>query len=175
MERTVFLKKEEKMDSQKGVTLLSMIIVIILIVLLASFALLSSRDLVVEGNMAKIYQEISLVRESARKLSLNNVYQNTIIVDLPAGIDEYNAKVGGALSSGHTYYYLGFGDENVSEAVKQSLNDVLSLRDVEHSYIVEFLDEGNVEIYLVDGIRNGSNYVYSYEEISSLYRSVTKK
>lgn len=163
------------MKSQKGVTLLSMLIVVIIISILASFAILSSRDLVVEGNMAKIYQEISLVRDAVRKISLDNAYEGTIMSDYSGDASDYNSKVGGRLLSGQKYYYLGFADEDISEPVKEIFYDLLSLRDVEHSYIVRFLDEGNVQIYLADGVRSGNSYVYSYEEIADLYRSVTKK
>lgn len=157
------------MKNQKGVTALSMMILIVIIILIASFSVFSSRDLVVEGNITKIYSEISTLRESLRGLSIKEDYDKGILSTTKiTNINEYNARVGENLINGRTYYYLDFGDANPSDVRIQSLNEELNVRSVENNYIVSILDVGKVEIYLVDGIRVGDKYYYSYEEISDI-------
>ena len=59
--------------------------------------------------------------------------------------------------------------------MRQTLNETLDVRNVENSYIISFVDMGKVEVFLVDGVRIGDNYYYTYEEIHNAYSNVTKK
>lgn len=164
------------MNSQKGVTAISMVIVVVVIILLAGFSVFSSRDLVVEANLSKIYNEVSILSDAIKKISLNNSYQNTIFDTLKiTDIALYNDKVGGELVAGNTYYYLGFHDNNVSEGIKQSLNDFLSVRGIEHNYIVRIIDEGVVRVYLVDGVKVKDTYYYNDADITTIYQNVNLK
>ena len=163
------------MKNQKGVTALSMMILIIIIILLASFAVFSSRDLVVEGNIATIYNEIDIIRDSILGLSINESYEDGIFSSTKIDdINDYNARVGGNLKSGRTYYYLAYADDTMSDVYIQSLNEFLDVRSVQNSYIVSIIDVGEVEVFLVDGIRIEDTYYYSYEEISQNYSKASE-
>ena len=73
------------------------------------------------------------------------------------------------------YYLIGYGEESLTEVMRQTLNETLDVRNVENSYIISFVDMGKVEVFLVDGVRIGDNYYYTYEEIHNAYSNVTKK
>ncbi|MBQ9279775.1 MAG: hypothetical protein IJ215_01835 [Clostridia bacterium] len=163
--------------SQKGVTAVSMIIIIVILILIATFSLFSSRDLVVESSMAKAYNELSMMRNALRSLSLQDSYEDTTILSTlkVTNIGEYNSRVGGKMTTEKTYYYFGYKDPDVEKSVKQELNDLLDLRSVANSYIVCINEPGNVEVMLVDGIKYGDTKYYTYDEIANVYANVTEK
>lgn len=157
------------MKGQKGVTALSMVIVIIIIIIIASFSIFNGRDVVVEGNLASIKNEVKTMKNAVEQLSLDKSYMNGIIETTKIdNISVYNSRVGNNLVEGKDYYYLGFGDESISETVIQNLNDALDVRSVKNSYIISVEDAGEYEIYLVDGVRNGDKYYFSYKDIEKL-------
>ena len=161
--------------SQKGITAVSMIIIIVILLLLASFSLFSSRDLVVESNLAKAYNEILMMKNAVRNVSLNDYYKDTIITSRKVkDIGEYNSRVGNKMTTDKTYYYFGYRDSTVPDSVKQELNEVLDLRSVSNSYIVCINGEGDVEVMLVDGVRYGDAQYFTYDEIANVYANVTK-
>ena len=164
------------MKNQRGVTAISLMIIIVIIMILASFSIFTSRDLVIEGNIANIYNEVTQIKDSMKGLSLDDSYKDTILgTKKVTNIGEYNSRVGGNLVAGKEYYYLGFGDEATTDIEIQSLYEVLDLRAVERNYIVGIEDVGVVEVYLVDGIKIDGTLCYSYEEITDARASVTKK
>lgn len=164
------------MKNQKGVTTISMVIVIVIIILLASYSVLTSRDVVTEVNVQTYFQEIKLVSDNLKGLSLDKKYfKDTFEPFKIDNINEYNARVGNKLRTDKEYYILGYGEESTTEIMKQSLNEILDVRNVENSYILSFIDSGNVEVYLLDGVRIGDTYYYTYEEIHNAYSNVTKK
>lgn len=162
------------MKNQKGVTAISMMVLIVIIILLASFSILSSRDVVVEGNITATYSEISIIRDAALNLSLDESYRNDGIIASTKiqNIEYYNSRVGGNLSEGKTYYYLPFEGEN--DVLVQSLNEKLDVRSVENSYIISIEDVGKVEVYLVDGIRIDNTSYYSYDDIKAVYSDMDR-
>ena len=164
------------MKNQKGVTIISMVIVIVIIILLASYSILTSRDVVTEVNVQTYFQEIKLVNDNVKGLSLDKKYfKDTFEPFKIENINEYNARVGNNLRPDRQYYLIGYGEESLTEVMRQTLNETLDVRNVENSYIISFVDMGKVEVFLVDGVRIGDNYYYTYEEIHNAYSNVTKK
>lgn len=164
------------MKNQKGVTVISMVIVIVIIILLASYSILTSRDVVTEVNVQTYFQEIKLVNDNVKGLSLDKKYfKDTFEPFKIENINEYNARVGNNLRPDRQYYLIGYGEESLTEVMRQTLNETLDVRNVENSYIISFVDMGKVEVFLVDGVRIGDNYYYTYEEIHNAYSNVTKK
>ena len=164
------------MKNQKGVTVISMVIVIVIIILLASYSILTSRDVVTEVNVQTYFQEIKLVNDNVKGLSLDKKYfKDTFEPFKIENINEYNARVGNNLRPDRQYYLIGYGEESLTEVMGQTLNETLDVRNVENSYIISFVDMGKVEVFLVDGVRIGDNYYYTYEEIHNAYSNVTKK
>lgn len=164
------------MKNQKGVTVISMVIVIVIIILLASYSILTSRDVVTEVNVQTYFQEIKLVNDNVKGLSLDKKhFKDTFEPFKIENINEYNARVGNNLRPDRQYYLIGYGEESLTEVMRQTLNETLDVRNVENSYIISFVDMGKVEVFLVDGVRIGDNYYYTYEEIHNAYSNVTKK
>lgn len=164
------------MKNQKGVTAISMVIVIVIVVLLASYSILSSRDVVNEVKIQTYFQEIKLIGDSTKGLSLDKSYfKDTFESFKIENIDEYNARVGNNLRADKEYYLLGFAEESTTEVMRQTLNEILDTRNVENSYIISLEDSGKVNVFLVDGVRIGDNYYYTYEDIHKSYSNVTKK
>lgn len=164
------------MKSQRGVTAASMVIVIIVLVLLAGFSVLTSREVITEANTQKYFQEIKVVNEQIKSLSLDKKnFKNTLEAFKIESISQYNPRVGNRLLEGEDYYYLGFADESMTDVMKQTLNEMLDTRGIENSYIVSYEDAGKVNVFLVDGVRMGDNYYYTYDEIHNAYSNLNKK
>lgn len=164
------------MKKQKGVTLISMVIMIIVVILLASYSVLSSRDLITETNMQTYYQEIKLVQESLKGLSVDKEYFKESLEPYKiSDIGMYNSMVGNNLEYDKDSYYFGFGEESMDKVVRQTLYELLDLRNISNSYIVTFIGEGKVKVFLVDGVKSGNETFYTYEEMHDAYSNVTQK
>lgn len=161
------------MKNERGVTALTLTIVVVIIGIIAAFSIFTSRDVVVEGNLATVYSEISTVREKMIDQSLSDSYETSIIQTFKIDdISDYNYRVGGKLENGKDYYLFDFAGElgeAGSETLKQSLYEELDIKSVNKSYITCINDIGDVEVYLVDGIRVDDETLYTYEEIKEVY------
>jgi hypothetical protein len=109
------------------------------------------------------------------KFSKKKNFKNTLEAFKIDDISQYNPRVGNNLLEGEDYYYLGFADENMTDVMKQTLNEVLDVRSVENSYIVSYEDTGKVNVLLFDGVRVGDSYYYTYDEIHNAYSNLNKK
>ena len=164
------------MKSQRGVTLTSMVVVIVVLIMLAGYSVLTSREVITEANTGKYFQEIKLINDQMKNLSLDKKnFQNTLEAFKIDDISQYNPRVGNNLLEGEDYYFLGFADESTTEVMKQTLNEVLDVRSVENSYIVSYEDTGKVNVLLFDGVRVGEEYLYTYDEIHNAYSNLNKK
>lgn len=164
------------MKSQRGVTATSMVIVIVILIMLAGYSVLTSREVITEANTGKDFQEIQLINEQMKNLSLDKKnFKSTLEAFEIEDIVQYNSRVGNNLLEGEQYYFLGFADENMTEVMKQTLNEVVDVRNIENSYIVSYEDTGKVNVFIVDGVRVGENYYYTYDEIHNAYSNLNKK
>ena len=164
------------MKSQRGITATSMVIVVVILIMLAGYSVLTSREIVTEANTGKYFQEIKLINDQMKNLSLDKKnFKNTLEMFEIEDIRQYNSRVGNNLLEGKEYYLLGFADSSTTEVMKQTLNEVLDVRSVENSYIVSYEDTGKVNVFLLDGIRVGEKYLYTYDEIHNEYSNLNKK
>ena len=164
------------MKSQRGVTATSMVIVIVVLIMLAGYSILSSREIVTETNAGKYFQEIKLINEQTKSLTLDKKnFKETFETFKIEDISQFNSRVGNNLLVGEDYYYLGYADPQMTDVMKQTLNNILDVRSVEKSYIISYEDTGKVNVFLVDGIRIGDNYYYTYNEIHNAYSNLNKK
>lgn len=164
------------MKSQRGVTATSMVIVIVILIMLAGYSVLTSREVVTEVKTEKYFQEIKLINEQMKGLSFDKkTFRDTLDAFKIENIAQYNPRVGNKLLDGKDYYFLGFADESMTEVMKQTLNEALDVRSVENSYIVSYEDTGKVNVFLLDGVRIGENYYYTYSEIHNAYSNLNKK
>ena len=164
------------MKSQRGVTATSMVIVIVILIMLAGYSVLTSREVITEANTGKDFQEIQLINEQMKNLSLDKKnFKSTLEAFEIEDIVQYNSRVGNNLLEGEQYYFLGFADESMTEVMKQTLNEVVDVRNIENSYIVSYEDTGKVNVFIVDGVRVGENYYYTYDEIHNAYSNLNKK
>ena len=164
------------MKNQRGVTATSMVIVIVILLMLAGYSVLSSREIVTEVNTQQYFQEIKLINEQAKGFTLDKKsFKDTFESFKIENIDQYNSRVGNNLLAGKDYYYLGFADEQMTDVMRQTLNNILDVRNVENSYIISYEDAGKVNVFLVDGVRIGDKYHYTYDEIHNAYSNLNKK
>lgn len=164
------------MKNQKGITAMSMVIVIVILILLAGYSVLTSRDIVTEVNIEQYFQEIKLISDQAKGISLDKkTFKDTFESFKIEDLNEYNARVGNRLLAGEDYYLLAYGDESLTDVMRQTLNEILDVRSVENSYIISYIDTGKVNVFLVDGVRIGENYYYTYDEIHKAYSNLNKK
>lgn len=164
------------MRSQRGVTATSMVIIIVILIMLAGYSVLTSREVITEANTGKYFQEVKLINDQMKNLSLDKKnFKNTLEAFKIEDNSQYNSRVGNNLLEGKDYYFLGFADESMTEVMKQTLNEVLDVRSVENSYIVSYEDTGKVTVLLLDGVRVGDKYLYTYEEIHNAYSNLNKK
>lgn len=164
------------MRSQKGISALSLMITIVIIVMIAGYALLFSRDTVVEGNVATVYAEVQEIVEATKGLSLDSEYAQEALAGFELeSVSDINPRVGGKLNEVKKYYYFGYADESMTEVMTQTLNEKIGLRSVSNSYVVAINDIGKVEVYLVDGININGKMCYTYEDIYAQYTEVNKK
>lgn len=164
------------MKNQKGITAMSMVIVIVILILLAGYSVLTSRDIVTEVNIEQYFQEIKLISDQAKEISLDKkTFKDTFESFKIEDLNEYNARVGNRLLAGEDYYLLAYGDESLTDVMRQTLNEILDVRSVENSYIISYIDTGKVNVFLVDGVRIGENYYYTYDEIHKVYSNLNKK
>lgn len=164
------------MKSQRGVTATSMVIVIVVLIMLAGYSVLSSREVLTEANTGKYFQEIKLINDQSKSLTLDKkTFKDTFESFKIEDINQFNSRVGNNLLAGEDYYYLGFADEQMTDVMRQTLNNILDVRNVENSYIISYEDTGKVNVFLVDGVRIGDNYHYTYTEIHNAYSNLNKK
>lgn len=164
------------MKSQRGVTATSLMIVIVLLILLAGYSVLTSREVVTEINAEQVFQEIKLMNDQMKSLSVDKkTFKDTLDAFKIEDISQYNPRVGNRLTSDEDYYFLGFAEESMTDVMKQTLNEALDVRGVENSYIVSYEDTGKVNVLLLDGVRIGNNYYYTYSEIHNAYSNLNKK
>ncbi len=164
------------MYKQKGFTMISLIVVIIIIIILAAASVFSSKDLLREAKVAKVYNEMFTVRNAIQELkSLNETDPETydmnkmLMGEKIENIEGYNQRVGWNLKEGKEYYYLGFSDKNIPDSLKSYLEEQLGVRDIGFSYIVSAETIEDIEVYLVDGLPIGDYYFYTYEDVLDQY------
>lgn len=170
------------MKKQEGVTAVSLMVTIVIIMLIAGASLFTSQDLIVELNISTAYQDISTIKESVEGLRMLNelnpdeyVFEEIFLSEPISDISEYNERVGGKLQEGNEYFYLGFADDSLPDVYKESLKESMDLKSVNYNYIVNPENIEKVEVFLVDGVKVGDQFYYTYEEISAEYSNVNKK
>lgn len=164
------------MKNQRGVTATSMVIVIVILIMLAGYSVLTSREVVTEVKAEKYFQEIKLINDQMKGLSFDKkTFKDTLESFKIDDITQYNSRVGNRLLEGEDYYFLGFGDESMTDIMRQTLNEALDVRSVENSYIVSYEDTGKVNVFILDGVRIGEKYYYTYSEIHNAYSNLNKK
>lgn len=164
------------MKNQRGVTAISMAIVIVILIMLAGYSVLTSREIVTEVNVSQYFQEIKLINEQVKGISFDKkTFKDTFESFKIEDISQYNLRVGNKLLTGEDYYLLPYGDEKITEVMKQTLNELLDVRNIENSYIISYVDDGKVDVFLVDGVRIGENFHYTYEDIHNAYSELNQK
>jgi hypothetical protein len=162
--------------NNKGISAVSLMITIVVIIIIAGYSLFFSRDTVIEAQVAKAYSEIQEMQDATKALSLDSSYAREYLAGYELeDISDMNERVGNKLREGKQYYYIGYADESVTDVMKQSLNEVLGVRNIEGSYIISVGDIGEIDVFLVDGININDKFCYTYEEIHKEYVNVTQK
>ena len=164
------------MKSQRGVTATSLMVVIVLLIILAGYSVLTSREVVNEINAEQVFQEIKLMNDQMKSLSFDKkTFKDTLDAFKIEDISQYNPRVGNRLLAGEDYYFLGFAEESMTDVMRQTLNEALDVRSIANIYIVSYEDTGKVNVLLLDGVRIGNEFYYTYSEIHNAYSNLNKK
>ncbi len=160
------------MRNDKGISLLQVLISIIIIIMISSFAILYSSHTSTEAKLARLYSEMSAVKDA---------YKNALMLN-ELNPDEYSLetlfpdKVTNEWISDN-YARIGFSSKP-SEAIGWYLitpenAENIELEKVQGTYVI---DNTNDLIYLLDGFsREGQEEtVYEYEDILKLYKGTIK-
>ena len=155
------------MRSNKGITMIQMVITIIMMVLIAGFSIYNSRDTIVEIRLSKTYEEMKEVKNAVASLNLLEE-DLTLYLGTPLeNFDGYAKLVGYYVDTPkQEYYYLDFKNQG------DVLGDILELRNIENNYIVNTANIENIEIFLVNGIKIDDDTYYTDEEILEKYNDI---
>lgn len=159
--------------SQKGISLVQLIIVIILLLILASLSILLSDDVTVEARIAREYESIKSVKTAVDE-AIN-------LIDMNPEIYKENEMFGQRLGEKKEEYYQKIGLTSPDELsdrvylINEDNQEKLSIENMteEKSYIV---DLDNKKYYVIDGVRRTSKdeKVYEYVDIVKLYNLVVQ-
>ena len=159
--------------SQKGVSLMQLIITIVLIIVLASLAVLNSGEVADEATIAKEFESMKMVK--------NAVDNSVMLIELNP--DKYvEAEIFGArMGDSRNNYYKKIGLSDVSELsdrtylIDQTNQHKLSLEKIPEGKIY-IVDLENENYYVVGGIqREGGDLVYEYKDILKAYNLLSNK
>lgn len=155
------------MYSNKGVTMIQMVITIIMMVLIAGFSIYNSSDTIVEIKLSKTYEEMKEVKNAVTSLKileedLTN-YLGTPLEDLSSyhQLEEYYNR---ALYK--EFYYLDFKNQG------DVLCDILEIRNIENNYIINTGNIEDIEIFLVNGLKINGEIYYTDDEILEKYNDI---
>lgn len=155
-----------------GISLIQVIIAVILIIIITSFALWYASNTSSEVKLARVYSEISSVREAYKNAivlnelnsetyPLDELFETTSITYLNSNYSNEEVKFLqlNSVSSTDTLYL-----------VKPDNAKKLELEKIELEYVI---DDTTGNIYLIGGFLrdSDSNPVYEFKEIEYLYRS----
>ncbi|MBO5179418.1 MAG: hypothetical protein J6B87_03635 [Clostridia bacterium] len=155
--------------SQKGISLIQLVIVIILLLIIASFALFSSNEVTVEARLARDYESLKMVKESTEHavnlMEINpEEYEEIEIFTKKFNSSDY-ARIG--LTSAADLSERSY-EINVDNQEKLDLENITE----ERTYIV---DLENKKYYILDGIeREEGSKVYEYVDVLRLYNLLSK-
>ena len=155
--------------SQKGISLIQLVIVIILLLILASFALLSSDEITVEARIGRDYTSLKSVKTAVENyfplMETNpEKYNEEELFVTKFDTSEY-ARIG--LSSADDLSERTY-EINMDNQTKLNLDNITE----ERTYIV---DLENKKYYILDGIeREEGEKVYEYVDVLKLYNLLSK-
>lgn len=151
--------------SQKGISLIQLVVVIIILIILASMAVFSSSSLLKESRLERDYESLKSIKE-ATKSALTLIEINP---------DEYNEEdmFGNRIDAEAYYSRIGLDSpddlSSRSYMIDESNQEALNLENIteERQYIVDLENE---KYYVVDGVeREKGQRVYEYVDILKLY------
>lgn len=155
--------------SQKGISLIQLVIVIILLLILASFALLSSDEVTLEARIGRDYTSLKNVKTAVENVfplmeSNPEEYKEEELFTKKFNSNEY-ARVG--LSSADDLSERTY-EINMDNQENLNLDNITK----ERTYIV---DLENKKYYILDGIeREEGSKVYEYVDVLKLYNLLSE-
>lgn len=155
--------------TQKGISLIQLVIVIILLIVLASFALLSSDEVTLEARIGRDYASLKNVKTAVENyIPLMDVnpdeYGEEKIFTTKFNSDDY-AKIGLSSASelSERTYVI-----NVDNQKNLNIDSITE----ERTYVV---DLSNKKYYILDGIeREEGSKVYEYMDVLKLYNLLSE-
>lgn len=152
---------------EEGVTLIQTIIAVVMIAILACFAIFNSRDTIVETKLAKVYNEIKIVKSAVMDYEtlIPGGMKDSFSEDKLDNLSSY-PKLSSYEKVNQEYYLLDFKNDSAV------INDILEIRNVENNYIVNVKNLDDIEIFSVDGIEFKEETLYEDDEIIEKYNHV---
>lgn len=175
-----------KLNNQKGITIIMLVIAVIMMIIIVSFAVFNAPKSTEEAKIAKAYTSLKTIKEACE----NALYYIEIN---PTEYDEYyffggniqhkitNGMISG-IDLGETAIKFGLASESDfsprTYIIKPASNDEeqrilknLELKGVEETYIVDLENE---KYYVLNGVTRGEeSRVYEYKDILLSYEMLT--
>ena len=148
------------MKNKKGITLIEVMIAVIVLVIIATFSILYSSNITDESKLAKVYNEINIVKDAIEEsmvlIEINpEKYSLEYFFGEEVSVGNYNV---GVISKEGTWYHIG--EENYK---------TLDLRNIDREYLY---NASYKELFLVNGFERNGIALYRYEEIIDLYEDL---
>lgn len=151
---------KNKRFTNKGFTIVEMVVVVIILILLAIIAIRSSKRTSLQAELANIQTEMSAVRTGV--LKIHSEYNNGTIDDYTSG-EHYNAIM---TESDNTWYVIyGMNNPEYSKEIMENYG----LSELKKDYRVDF-DTAEVE-FLNGPVKIEEYEITSYEDLMTLIES----
>lgn len=154
------------MKRNSGITMIQMVITIVMMVLIAGFSIYNSKDTLVEAKLTKAYNEILEVKKAVQGAETLELVKMSSIGTEIEDFTLYPQLSTYYTSGDHEYYFLNFKDNG------KAIEDALEIRNIENNYIVDVKNIENIEIFMVNGVKIGSNTYYTDTEILEKYNDI---
>lgn len=156
------------MKSNKGITMIQMVVTVLMMALIAGFSIFNARDTIVEIKLSKVYEEMREVKKAVQSL---NIFEENLSLHFDAtpleNLNSYH-QLTEYQTTPNEYYYLDFSNKERAKF----LEEVLDIRNIENDYIVNTANMENIEIFLVNGIEIEKTRYYTESEILEKYNDI---
>ena len=165
------------MKTQKGVTMIELVIVLIIILLIASFSVYSGKESVDRATATEVYAEINSMRAAINSINIKKDLDESFVLtkgehyDIKA-TDLKNTKVEFEvqydITLGDVDYddlYVIYGMDNLDIYNTSKVKESYGLDSIKHTYLVNF-EEGTADLF--NYIKISNRNVRTFEQVRAL-------
>lgn len=165
------------MKSNRGVSVIELVLVIIILVIIATFSIFSGKNTVNQTTATEIYTEINSMRDIVSGINIKKFLDENFalkpgeqydvkVSELNIAEEDFEKEYEINIKSGdYEKLYLIYGMDNQEKYTTSKVRDVYGLDSIKHTYLVNF-EEGTV--VLLESITIDKKKVRTYEQIRAL-------